>query len=225
MALEFYILDVESTGLSVDIHEINQISIMRVADKEQKTFRVKVKRPGCYNQQALEIQGITPKDLRKGEPIEYVIKQIEDFMNVDGKTPAHRVIVAHNAVFDRKFVHRAWKNEGKEFPADLWICTIAFAKRYTKKHNALNKVGEVQKQNGIEVGKDKNGTLKPKYGLNNFLTGIGLEIKTGAHNAEVDVINTCELFNWLMKSNTEYVSLILRVPQVEKPVELDVDDF
>jgi DNA polymerase III alpha subunit (gram-positive type) len=71
--INYYILDVETTGLSVDVHEINQLSVMRVADEEQLNLQIKVKRPHVYNAQSLEIQGITPKDLREGIPLEEAI--------------------------------------------------------------------------------------------------------------------------------------------------------
>jgi DNA polymerase III epsilon subunit-like protein len=223
--INYYILDTETCGLSVDVHEINQISVMRVSDAKQLSLQIAVEHPNIYNAQALEIQGITPKDLRQGISIKEAVNQIEQFLSEDGKTKAHRCIVAHNAPFDRKFVHRAWDRLDKEFPADLWLCTQSFSKRYVKKHGG-DKVAKAQVNAGIDIKSDKNGKLKPKFGLNNFMVGIGLDPKLGAHSADVDVKNTLTLYHWLMNSKTEHVSLIERIPHKEPKVqELDIDDF
>lgn len=227
MSLLFYIVDTETCGLSVDVHEINQISIMRVQDQEQLSIQIKVKHPHSYNPEALAVQGITPQDLLIGTPIEEAVEMVEKFLEEDGQTKAHRCMIAHNAPFDRKFVHRAWDRLGREFPADLWICTQSFAKRYIKKHATGDKIAKAQLDAGVEdMKRDKQGKLKPKFGLNNFMLGVGLKPKDGAHRAEVDVQNTLDLYGWLMSSNTEHVSLISRIPHKEaKPEELDVEDF
>ncbi len=222
----YYILDTETTGLAVDVHEINQISVMRVSDAEQVSLQIAVAHPNVYNSQALEIQGITPKDLREGVSIKEAVESINLFLEEDEKTKAHRCIVAHNAPFDRKFVHRAWERLDIEFPADLWMCTQSFGKRYVKKFGS-DKIAKAQADAGIDLKPDKSGKLKPKFGLNNFMVGVGLEPKIGAHSADVDVKNTLTLYNWLMNSRTEHISLIERVPHREPPKtqDLDLDDF
>lgn len=222
--INYYILDVETVGLSVDVHEINQLSVRRVQDGEQLNLQIKVKKPHIYNAQSLEIQGITPADLRQGISIEEATETVDLFFKEDEKTKGHRCIVAHNAPFDRKFVHRAWDNINKEFLADLWMCTQSFGKRYVKKHGG-EKIAKAQLAAGIDMKKDKAGRLKPKFGLNNFMIGVGLSPKAGAHQASVDVENTQDLYDWLMRSNTEYVSLISRIPHKQpKSVELDMND-
>ena len=54
-----------------------------------------------------------------------VVQRCEKFFSEDGATPAHRCIVAHNAPFDRKFLHALWGQVGKEFPANLWLDTTS----------------------------------------------------------------------------------------------------
>jgi len=228
MSINYYIIDTETSGLSVDVHEINQISVLRVIDKEQLTLQVKVRHPHVYSPQALEVQGITPSDLKIGVPIEEAVESVDMFLKEDCKTQAHRCIIAHNAPFDRKFIHRAWDLCGKEFLADLWLCTQSFSKRHVAKHRNGEKIAQAQVQAGIDIKRDKYGALKPKFGLNNFMIGVGLTPKVGAHSAEVDVQNTIELYSWLMNSNTEHVSLISRDPHKEVVVgndSLDIDDI
>jgi DNA polymerase III epsilon subunit-like protein len=225
--INYYIADTETTGLAVDFNEINQISVMRINDGEQLTIQIAVRHPHVYSMQALEVQGITPDDLKKGVKLEEAVQSVEMFLKEDGQKPSARCIIAHNAPFDRKFVHRAWDNVSAEFPADLWLCTQSFAKRYIAKHRNGEKIAQAQVKSGVDIKTDKYGSLKPKFGLNNFMMGVGLVPKIGAHSAEVDVQNTRELYNWLISSNTEYVSLITRNPHKEPaPTDsLDIDDF
>lgn len=230
MGIEYYITDIESLGLSVQIHDINQISVLRISDNKQITHNIKVKHPNVYSKEALEVQGITPADLKKGLPLEDVVDSVDSFFSEDGqKNNEGRCMIAYNAPFDRKFIHAAWDSVGKVFGPNLWFCSMAFAKRYVAKHGG-EKIAQAQIDaliDGIKTDK-KSGKLKPKFGLNNFMTGVGLPIKTGAHNAEVDVQNTLELYKWLIASGTEYVSLIERIPHKEIKVssqDLDVDDF
>lgn len=225
MSINYYILDTETLGLLVDVHEINQISVMRVSDGKQLSIQIAVAHPNVYNPQALEVQGITPEDLKKGVSIKEAIEMVNKFLEEDGETKAHRCIIAHNAAFDRKFVHRAWTRENNEFPADLWMCTQSFGKRYVKKFGG-DKIAKAQADAGIDIKPDKIGKLKPKFGLNNFLIGVGIEPKIGAHSADVDVKNTLTLYNYLINSKTEHVSLIERIPHKEEKLqELDMDDI
>lgn len=197
--LEYYVLDTETTGLSKDNNEINQISILRVSDGFQRTINIKVRWPESASKEALNVQGITREDLSRGiESIE-AIYQVNDFFEEDGKTSEHRCIVAHNAAFDRKFCHATWERDGKQFPADLWLCTMAFAKKHANKEG-LEKIASIQ------------GTPKPKYGLDMYLKAVGIKPKSGAHSAAIDVQNTLSLFNVFMNSGIDHLPIIKREP-------------
>jgi DNA polymerase III epsilon subunit-like protein len=199
MSIEYYVLDTETTGLKVEYHEINQISVRRVSDGKHISVDIAVENPSRANYQALQIQGKTKEDLSIGMSLSEAVEIIDGFFASDNKTKAHRCIVAHKASFDKKFCWAAWDSVKKEFPADLWLCSIEFAKRYVKKYG------------GEKIALAQNNQ-KVKYGLNTFMEGIGLQPKSGAHSASVDTENTVELFNWLMNSKTEHVSLIKRDP-------------
>jgi hypothetical protein len=94
----------------------------------------------------------------------------------------------------------------------LWICTKQLAQRYVKKYGG-EKIAQAQ------------SSPKPKFGLNNFLQGVGITPKLGAHRADTDTINTLELFNWLLNSQTEYVSLIERIPHKKENVKDLLDSY
>lgn len=227
MGIEFYIADIETTGLSVDKHEINQISILRVSTKKQLTINIRVKNPQIYDKRALDIQGIEPEDLKHGVYIADAVNQINDFIKEDGNKKAGRCFIAHNASFDRKFIIRAYDELDQVFPADLWLCSQSFSKRYVKKHAVEVKIAQAQKDSGEDIKTDKSGRLKPKFGLTNMLIGLKLPQKLGAHQAAIDVQNTDTLFEFLINSGTEYLSLIENLPHKEEKIEidLDIDDF
>jgi DNA polymerase III epsilon subunit-like protein len=227
MGLEYYIADTETTGLSVDKHEINQISILRVSDEKQVTYQIKVRNPSCYDFRALDIQGINPKELYNGILLEEATTLVDDFFKEDGKTKAHRCVICHNAPFDRKFLYRAWDNVDKEFLADIWLDTQALAKRYVAKSYNAVKIAEAQVKGGVDgIKTDKYGALKPKFGLGNLIIGFGIIPDKGAHQAEVDVKNLYKLYKWLSATNTEHLSLLERLPHKEtKTVDLDICDF
>jgi DNA polymerase III epsilon subunit-like protein len=203
MGIEYFILDTETLGLKVNFHSINQISVIHEGSGEQITINIKVKHPERASQEALAIQQITYADLRKGIPSEEAVKKVSEFISSWGATPNHRCTVCHNAPFDRKFCHQEWQDSSQVFPSNLWLCTKKFAQAYVKKHSTGEKIARAQKN---------ANPLKPKFGLNDFLNGIGITPKIGAHSAEVDTQNTLDLFHWLQKSNTEYISLIENKP-------------
>lgn len=212
MGLIFYVIDTETTGLKLDYHEMNQISIIRASDKSQITEDIKVKFPNNANFQALEIQNKTKTDLKKGLPLQTVVEKIDEWIKSDGEKQAARCMIAHNAAFDKKFCEAAWKECGKVFPADLWLCTIQLAKLYVKKYCMAEKIAQAQ------------GETKPKFALNKFCEAVGITPKVGAHNAEVDSMNTLDLFNYLIKAKTEYVSLIKRSSTNDKTTTSDDSD-
>jgi DNA polymerase III epsilon subunit-like protein len=207
----YYVLDTETTGLKVGYHEVNQISILRLASNEQMTVDIGVKYPDRASPQALQVQGKSVLEISSGINKADAVSRINDFIEGDGQTPAHRCIVGHNVQFDRKFCHQTWDDVGEVFPADMWLCTKTFAQRYAKKTG-------VQK---IAMAQNKP---KAKYGLNIFMEGVGLTPQEGAHSATVDVSNTATLLKFLWDSKLDYVSLIKRLPHKEES-RTDFVDF
>lgn len=210
-------LDTETSGLKCGYHEINQISVLRVSDKFQKTFNIAVENPGRASAQALQIQGITKADLRSGVPISEAVEEITKFIKEDGLNEASRCIVGHNVSFDRRFCHAAWEVQKTKFPADLWLCTKKFYKNYVKKVGQ-DKVMALQ----AEV---QPGETKVKYGQDLCLAGAGLKPKVGAHSATVDTQNCMTLWDFLMNENLNHVRVIEPHPHTPKTIEPEFYDF
>ena len=132
--LSVYVLDIETTGLSTKYHEVIEIGIVRCADRVQLFREIKAERPENASYDALKITNKTLADLKNGVARIEAIEAVERFFNQDGNTPAGRMIVGHNIItFDKKFLFALWEQFGKEFPAHLWVDTIAMTKQFAER--------------------------------------------------------------------------------------------
>lgn len=191
MAINYYTIDTETTGLNPDIHEVTQISIIRCSDKHQLDKYIKAEFPERATPQALAVTNRTYNDLLKGEDKLSVVEFCEKFIEEDNLTPEHRCFIAHSASFDRKFCYKLWGSVNKKFPANLWLDT----KEYTR---SLAK---------------KLGIAKPKLTLQASMELAGVKAKSGAHNALVDTQNAYLLWKKLM-SEVDHLNHIKREPHI-----------
>ena len=203
--LAYYILDTETTGLRVGEQEIVEISIVRGVDRVQLTRTIRALNPKAASYDALMITGKTQADLLKGISKIQAINDVDDFLQQDGLTPAHRCIVAHNAPFDKRFMHHMWGEKNRDFLADLWMDTIPLCKRLAA----------------------QMGQPKAKVKLELAMDLFGLKKVAGTHTAKGDSRNTYTLWKHLMNSNIEYIDLIKQFPlrKMEEPAVEDMGDF
>lgn len=199
MGLKYYVIDLESSGLKASWHEINQLSIIRVDDKFQKTFNIAVANPWRASQEALNVQNKTKEDLKIGISIKEAIEKVDAFIEEDGLNESSRCFIGHNVSFDRRFLHAAWELEKKRFKGDLWLCTKKFMKSY------VNKVGE-------DKIKKLQDEAKVKYGQGKCLQGVGLKPRYGAHSASIDCQDCLDLYSFLMDQNLNHVRVIENKP-------------
>jgi DNA polymerase III epsilon subunit-like protein len=194
--LQFYVIDTETTGLSSSYHEMTEIGIIRCTDRVQLWRQIKCIYPERANFDALAITKKTMADLERGHDKEAVIEECEKFFTEDGLTPAHRCIVAHNAPFDRKFLHAMWGSCGKEFPAHLWLDTMSLAKQFIK-------------MIGLDAECKAKGLPKPKVNLHAACELTGVKKFADAHNAKVDSRNTYLLHRQLVEEKkVDYLPFI-----------------
>ena len=142
--MERYVLDTETTGVDCKKHEITEIAIIRCKDLVQKTWNVKIKYPENCDKKALEVTRTTPQQLvSRGKHIEEVIPMVNAFLDEDKTEPKNRIIIAHNAPFDERFVSHYWNKSGFNFPAYMWCCTLAMSRKYNKL-NGLDKAARLE---------------------------------------------------------------------------------
>jgi len=186
MSLLYYVIDTETTGLKANYHEMTEIGVIRYTDRVQLWRQLKCEYPERANFDALAITKKTMADLERGFDKERVVEECEKFFAEDGATPGHRCIVAHNAPFDRKFLHALWQQCGKQFPANLWIDTISMTKQFIKEADTST----------LNIVKTATGRVSTQ--LHACCDMVGIKKLSEAHNAKVDSRNTYLLFRNLM---------------------------
>lgn len=195
--LQYYIIDTETTGLKSGYHEVTEIGIIRCTDRVQLWRQIKCVYPERANFDALAITKKTMADLERGYDREAVIAECEKFFAEDGLTPAHRCIVAHNAPFDRKFLHAMWEASGKEFPAHLWLDTISLTKEFLKNAD----------ESKLNIVKTATGRVSTQ--LHACCDMVGIKKISEAHNAKVDSRNTYLLHrNLVEEKKVDYLPFI-----------------
>lgn len=199
--IKYYVIDTETTGLKAGYHECTEIGIIRCEDRVQLWRQIKCVYPERANFDALAITKKTMADLERGMDNSQVVDECEKFFGEDGLTPAHRCIVAHNAPFDRKFLHALWEQLGKEFPAHLWLDTMSLTREYAK----------------------QVGLVKPKVNLHASCDIVGIKKISEAHNAKVDSRNTYLLHrNLVEEKKVDYLPFIkTAIHVVSAPVSDD----
>ena len=200
--LQFYVIDTETTGLRSGYHEMTEIGIIRCKDRVQLCRNIRCNYPERASFDALSITNKTMEDLENGYDPEQVIKECEKFFSEDGLTPGHRCIVAHNANFDRKFLHALWSTYGKEFPAHLWLDTMSLSKEYAR----------------------KAGIIKPRVNLHAACDMVGIKKIAKAHSAKMDSINTYFLHKDLVENKKiDYLPFIKTATHALSDSEEDLD--
>lgn len=212
MALHYYVIDTETTGLKSGHHEMTEIGIIRCTDRYQLHRKIRCEYPERANFDALKITGKTMADLAYGDVRKDVVKLSNEFFAQDGQQPAGRCIVAHNAAFDRKFLHALWESVEEEFPATLWLDTIALTGEFVKKSDI----------NTLNVTKTATGRVSKN--LHAACDLVGVKKLSEAHNAKVDSRNTYLLWKKLMDDGIDYLPHIKTFPH-SIATQASVDDL
>jgi len=184
--LLYYILDCETTGLNESYNEVVEISVIRFEDKMQITRAIRAQYPERASLDALRTIGKNKYQICQGQlPIESV-NDITMFINLDGASPKKRCVIAHNASFDRRFMHYLWKSNNLDFPIDYWVCSMALMRKYNK-----------------QIG------IKTKVNLQDSCDSLGIVKVAGLHNAKSDTRNTYKLWKKLTEElKVDYLPLI-----------------
>jgi DNA polymerase III epsilon subunit-like protein len=191
--MEYYIVDTETTGLDVGQHEISEISIIRYSDKHQITRFIYLNHPEKADPFALEATGRKRAELNFGlseleNSKEKIVQDLISFLEKDQLTSEHRCFIAHNASFDRRFLHALFKKTKCIFPVNFWLDTIKIIRREIK----------------------KEGIKKPKVTLEASLEKFGVKSLGQAHRAKFDAQNLFLLFQKFQEKNIDYLENIER---------------
>ena len=132
---EYVVFDFETTGTQPDVNEIIEIGAAKVKDGEIiDKFHALIKPEENIPEITTEITGITQEMLNDKPPIQDILPKFLDF--IDGT-----VLVAHNAIFDFRFL-RSWVSKLYDRVFEqTYIDTLSMAKSLlTIKRFSLDKV-------------------------------------------------------------------------------------
>lgn len=206
--ITYYVLDVETTGLTKKLHEITEFSLIRCKDKVNLFKQVKCDHPETASLQALEITKKSMADLYNGVSKKEACESIAKFLAEDGGNDMSRCIIGHNVSFDRKFLQAMFDECGMDLEVSLWLDTMKMTRQFIKKA-------------GLRVGlKQHPAALKDACEL--FKT----KQTSGQHNAKSDSRNTFYLWEKL-KTEMMYIKFIEthKVTKGQETYDFDQSDI
>lgn len=120
--MEFIALDLETTGLDPVRDEIIEIGTVRFRDRtpvERFSHLIRPSFPPA--EEVFALTGIPWEALCQAPPLAEVLPEVLQLLS-------GRVVVAHNAPFDRAFLAKAAEQLGLPFPEIAWVDTLALAR-------------------------------------------------------------------------------------------------
>ena len=111
MKYTLYVCDTETTGLS-NLNDIIELSLIRLGDDIQKTWKIKPINPEYIDHGALKINGHKFEDITHQTKFgkdtyldaSKVIIEIENWLMEDDNTIDSKILIAHNLYFDKEGV-------------------------------------------------------------------------------------------------------------------------
>ncbi|HEV2752909.1 MAG TPA: exonuclease domain-containing protein, partial [Solirubrobacteraceae bacterium] len=124
---EFLVVDTETNGRAGDACELTEVGAVLVGggelhDRWETLVGVRAPLPRSVQR----FTGITQAMLDAAPPAEAVLPALAAQI---GDPPA-RVLVAHNATFDRRVLGQAFTRAGLAWPDPPVLCTVALARRF-----------------------------------------------------------------------------------------------
>ena len=109
MRITYIFIDIETSGLDPDFHEILEIACIKIEPNGKKqTYYTKIHPMNIEiaNTKALEINGYNPKDWRDASYPPEVAEKLETFLS-------GAMLIGHNIKFDVAFISELLSNHNK----------------------------------------------------------------------------------------------------------------
>jgi len=187
-----YVQDTETTGLEPGIHEIIEVSFIRLtysennfSEPDQKTWCLKANKPDTIQVDALALNGHKREDIlwqtKEGKekykkPMDAVL-EIEEWIATDGMSAHDRVFCGQNPLFDFNHLVELWKS-----------CDAVDTFPFVTGHNKLL-VDTKQLALFFDVCAGKK---RERYNLGSLVKAFNIK-KRSAHKADEDVRMTSDL--------------------------------
>jgi DNA polymerase III epsilon subunit-like protein len=121
-----YVGDVETTGLDSRLHDVIELSLIRLIDNEQRTWCIKPFNLADIDAGALRVNGHKLEDLKHEtkygketykDPIKTIV-EIENWIMDDGFPTERRILCGQNIAFDKERLEQLWikSNSKDSFP-------------------------------------------------------------------------------------------------------------
>jgi DNA polymerase III epsilon subunit-like protein len=185
--LSYYVIDTETTGLNSSYNEIIELGVIRANNPVKLYRKIKCEYPTRASLDALRITNKTFADLLQGADKRDVVLEANQLFAEDGQQPAARCIVGHNISFDRSFLFSLWESVGEEFPAWLWLDTIALTNEFIKISDLAT----------LNITRTATGKISKK--LHAACDLVGVQKSANQHDAKSDAISTYYLWKRLIE--------------------------
>ncbi|HWC27036.1 MAG TPA: exonuclease domain-containing protein [Solirubrobacteraceae bacterium] len=124
---EFLVVDTETNGRAGEACELTEIGAVLVGGGElHDRWETLVAGVAPLSRSIQRFTQITQGMVDEASPADAVLPDLVDLI---GAPPA-RVLVAHNAAFDRRVLRQAFRRAGLEWPDPPVLCTVALARRF-----------------------------------------------------------------------------------------------
>ena len=143
---DYVVLDIETTGLNADKHEIIEVGLLKVRDdKVADEFSTLVKIDSSLPKKISSLTGITDVMLAaEGRELKDVLDDVRRFIGSS-------VIVGHNITFDISFLNCAYKKCGDEELRNNCYDTLKIYAKILQGHKAGKKLGDIAASLGVQV--------------------------------------------------------------------------
>ena len=141
---EFVVLDTETNGLGGDACELIEIGTVLVGGGELHDRWSSLVRPSAPLRRSIKrLTGITNEMVEGAPSLEQVLPQL-------ARSLPGRLVVAHNAPFDRRVLRQAFNRIGLQWPEQPFLCTAALARKLLPLQRE-RRLGALADALGIEV--------------------------------------------------------------------------
>ncbi len=177
-----YVADTETTGLDSRVHDVIELSLLRLNDGTQKTWTLKPLNVSSADPGALRVNGHKLEDLKLETKLgretykepSSVLVEIENWIAEDGVPAENRVLVGQNVAFDKDMLEKLWeKCHAKD--------TYPFGRRL---------LDTMSIEFFLNLCQNK---MAESYSLSALVKKYGI-VNAKAHSAEADVKATSEVF-------------------------------
>ncbi len=124
---EFVVVDTETNGRAGEECELTEVGAVLVGGGElHDRFETLVGVRAPLSRAIQRFTQITQDMVDAAPPAEIALGDLADLFGA----PPTRVLVAHNAAFDRRVLRQAFSRAGLEWPDPPVVCTVALARRF-----------------------------------------------------------------------------------------------